>query len=99
MSYREMEHAGGDIRVLTGTTSSTVDSSVSVALPTGFTSSNTVIIGLQLEVGGQWRAYGTYTTAVPVVATAMLSGSNAYVTTRQASAGGIPFKITVYKYE
>lgn len=88
---------GECLTVITGTTSSTVDSSVSESLPNGWTADNCFIIGFSVKTNTIWRSFGVYTGQIGV--DVFLSSGTLYATTRSSSCAGKDFKVLVYKYE
>ena len=88
-----------NITVLTGTTGNTVGTVTEVALPSGYTASNTVVIGLQYDDNGTWRTFGSLNNTYPcTVSVTILSNNKVNVITRESSGTSRSFKVTVFRY-
>lgn len=98
MGLIPMEYS--DIAIVTATSAAN-GSYKTVSYPTGYTSGNSVLIGLQFYDADNyaWRTLGQLSGAVPCALTATLTGEGINLFTRDGSAANRSVRITLHKFE
>lgn len=84
--------------VLTGTTGSTVGSVLELNYPTGYTYSNSVVIGLQFYASNVWRTFGALNADTPCVITATMESTKILVVLRTLAGALCPVKVVLFRY-
>ena len=88
-----------NITVLTGTTGNTIGTGTEVMMPSGYTASNTVVIGMQYDDGGTWRVFGMLNASNPcVISTTILSNNKINIIPRDNAGLNRSVKVTVFRY-